>query len=230
MENAIAGFTHKVEIKDNSGKTLFTKDVDIEEKGTYDLSYNFQEFVEVVNETNTNRMLKKDYRPPVPYSGASSYFRQGPVLHAGGGSFLWAGWNIDYENISIEGSLTFIPRIPNYMYDWYIGGEALFAFHIFRPDNLLFNLFNCYLKTGVMAYYGIELGFPKSSPYLYMGFGISLKPRWGFMRDGELFLEMGTEQDFGVLWKNFSVNETGLINNDFNRNTGWPMLTFGVKF
>lgn len=232
MNNAIAGLTHRVEFKNRDGKLLFMKDFEIKEKATYDLTYDFQEFVEVVNLTNTNRMTKKEYTDQT--SRAASYSKNGLTAHIGGMGFIWAGYYLDFESFSIEANLTYIPKLPNYSYDHYVAGSLLGTFYIARPDKPFWNTLNFFVKTGVIEMFGISLGFPDYSPFFYFGYGITITPDWSFMpafmRQWRLVIEVATEQDIGVLWKNFSMPESGITSNNFYRNTGWPLFQIGIKF
>lgn len=228
QNTAIAGLRHKVEIINKKGKVLFNRDFEIQDRGVYDLTFSYDEIVEVIDENKvTNRMKKEEYNR----RGSVGGFKTGPMITVGGGGFLWGGWYFDWENVSLTLNLTCIPRIPNYMYDWYIGGSAFLAFYAFDLNSASFNF---YLKTGVLEYYGIELGFVPYSPYAYIGVGIQIQPNWSwvpqFMRGWKIFIEGGTEQDLGIFWKNFSSPDSGGSSSSSFKNVGWPMLSVGIRF
>lgn len=118
QNTAIAGLKHKVEIKGRDNRVLFSREFEIQDRGVYDLTYNYDEFVEFVDDrTNRQKVKKADYERRSSGGG----LRHGPIATIGGGGFLWGGWFLDIDNLGLELVATFIPRLPNYMYDWYIG-------------------------------------------------------------------------------------------------------------
>lgn len=224
QNTAIAGLRHRVEIKSKDGITLFNREFEIQDRGTYDLTFGYDETIEVIDETKaTNKIKKQDYMK----KASGGVFRTGPELTGGGGGFAWLGWYFDFDSITAAVNLTVIPKMPSYVYDWYIGGSLLFSFYALEQNS---SWINFYFKTGLIEYFGLKYGFIPNGPYAYFGLGIQFMPDWNwvptFMRKWKLFIEGGTEQDLGIFWKNFAASEGNV---SFN-NLGWPMLSIGLKF
>ncbi len=229
QNTAIAGLKHKVEIKNRDNRVLFSREFEIQDRGVYDLTYNYDEFVEFVDDrTNRQKVKKADYERRSSGGG----LRHGPIATIGGGGFLWGGWFLDIDNLGLELVATFIPRLPNYMYDWYIGLGFYTRFYALQQES---SWFNFYARLGILDYYGIELGFFDYHPFAYLGLGVQIMPDWGFMpgfmRSWKFFFEWGTIQSLGIFINNFAAIEpsTNAAMSPY-KNVGWGMLSAGVRF
>jgi hypothetical protein len=234
QNTAIAGLRHRVEVINKNGKIMFSRDFEIQDRGFYDVTFNYDETVEVIDETKiTNRMKKEDYMRRS--SGGS--VKTGPQLVVGGGSFAWVGWFLDVDNLSLELNLTVLPRVPNYIYDWYIGAGFYARLYAFQQDAAWFNF---YARLGIVDYYGLSLGFMDYSPFAYFGIGIQIMPNWSFMplfmRQWKLCIEGGTYQDLGIYYRNFSgitypdTKTAGTTTATPYQNIGYAMLSVSIKF
>lgn len=229
QNTVIAGTQRKVEIVSKDGKKLFSRDFEMLDRGYFEVNFNYDETVEVIDESKaTNRMKKQDY---LRRSGGGGGLRTGPVFTFGGGGFLWLGWFLDTDHFGAELDFTVLPRIPNYIYDWYIGLAPYIRFYAFQQSEAWFNL---YARLGAVTFWGFDLGFFDYSPFIYFGLGFQIMPNWSFippfMRHWKLFVEGGTFQTLEIFYKNFATadNTRSTYMKPYN-NIGYGMLTVGLK-
>jgi len=185
MDNALAGLKHVVMIGYRQKEkliALYTNEFEIRDGFTYDLTYQHEEYVEVIDlRTNTNRMPREAYRPQTQ---TPAKLQIGGFLRTGHLNLIWLGGYISYRRLVGEVSVGYTPRLRSTNADDYtvslhtVGIQALVHYHLFAPEESVWNTGVWVALTELGGVWPVFTLYHGAWPVVSLGASLSL--RWGF--------------------------------------------------
>ncbi|URA11107.1 hypothetical protein [Thermospira aquatica] len=182
MENAIAGLVYPVMIgtKTPEGlKLVYTNTFTIREAYVYDLTYHYEEWVEVIDlKTNTNRVPRSAYRAPAVGGGIT----WGPSLRFGQMSLAWGGMFFSWRNLMADFYLGYTPQMflgeGEMIYLHTAGAQGMVQFRLFPREESLWNMGMYLSVTELTGVWPMFVFYNKGWPLISLGGTSSF--RWGF--------------------------------------------------